>query len=61
MGWEMVGEEGVFVVILGGERLQVVCEEPRRDGLCVWGGRKVHTFIIMLMQVIRTVTVTITV
>ena len=60
MGWVMVGEEGVFVVILGGERLQVVCEEPRRDGLCVWGGR-IQKFIIMLMQIIRTVTATITV
>ena len=38
VGWEMVGRRRVFVVVLGRGRLQVVCEEPRRDGLCVGGG-----------------------
>ena len=49
----MVGEERVVVGCLGGGRVQMVCEEPRRDRVCVGGGR-VQKFIIMLMQIIRT-------
>ena len=33
----MVGEERVFVGCLGGGRVQMVCEEPRRDRMCVCG------------------------
>ena len=49
----------------GREGLQVVCEEPRRDGVCVGGRLKgIQKFIIMLIQVIRNnnngITITIT-
>ena len=56
-GWSVCGCEGC-------EGLQVVCEEPRRDG--VWGGRLkgIQKIIIMLIQVIRNnnngITITIT-